>query len=121
MVGLAQLVRASDCGPEGRRFNSDIPPHEFYPTANSGGYASVVQRLVCKFSKLEMRFRLPPLAPEKNLRLSSGFFLPNIFYNKRKNYDKVLDFLDNLCYNGNIRTRSLSMKPRVRRAQPIRA
>ena len=27
MVGLAQLVRASDCGPEGRRFNSDIPPH----------------------------------------------------------------------------------------------
>lgn len=25
--------------------------------------ASVVQRLVCKFSKLEMRFRLPPLAP----------------------------------------------------------
>ena len=28
MVGLAQMVRASDCGPEGRRFDSDIPPHE---------------------------------------------------------------------------------------------
>ena len=55
LVGLAQMVRASDCGPEGRRFNSDIPPHTD---------ASVVQRLVCKFSKLEMRFRLPPLAPE---------------------------------------------------------
>ena len=27
MVGLAQMVRASDCGPEGRRFDSDIPPH----------------------------------------------------------------------------------------------
>ena len=27
MVGLAQLVRASDCGPEGRPFKSDIPPH----------------------------------------------------------------------------------------------
>ncbi len=27
LVGLAQMVRASDCGPEGRRFNSDIPPH----------------------------------------------------------------------------------------------
>ena len=27
MVGLAQMVRASDCGPEGRRFNPDIPPH----------------------------------------------------------------------------------------------
>ena len=29
-VGLAQLVRASDCGPEGRWFNSSIPPHEAY-------------------------------------------------------------------------------------------
>ena len=28
MVGLAQLVRASDCGPEGRRFEPDIPPQE---------------------------------------------------------------------------------------------
>ncbi len=28
VVGLAQMVRASDCGPEGRRFNSDIPPQE---------------------------------------------------------------------------------------------
>lgn len=27
MVGLAQMVRASDCGPEGRQFDSDIPPH----------------------------------------------------------------------------------------------
>lgn len=26
LVGIAQLVRASDCGPEGRRFNSDFPP-----------------------------------------------------------------------------------------------
>ena len=26
MVGLAQMVRASDCGPEGHRFNSGIPP-----------------------------------------------------------------------------------------------
>ena len=27
LVGLAQMVRASDCGPEGRRFDPDIPPH----------------------------------------------------------------------------------------------
>lgn len=27
MVGLAQMVRASDCGPEGRWFDSSIPPH----------------------------------------------------------------------------------------------
>ena len=26
MVGLAQLVRASDCGSEGHRFETDIPP-----------------------------------------------------------------------------------------------
>ncbi len=31
MVGLAQMVRASDCGPEGRRFDPDIPPHAFNP------------------------------------------------------------------------------------------
>ena len=31
MVGLAQMVRASDCGPEGRRFDPDIPPHTNNP------------------------------------------------------------------------------------------
>ena len=30
MVGLAQMVRASDCGPEGRRFDPDIPPPFLY-------------------------------------------------------------------------------------------
>ncbi len=25
-MGLAQMVRASDCGPEGHRFNPGIPP-----------------------------------------------------------------------------------------------
>ena len=33
---VAQLVRASDCGSEGRRFNSDQSPHklrgEWFPT-----------------------------------------------------------------------------------------
>lgn len=33
MVGLAQMVRASDCGPEGRRFDPDIPPHAAVPVA----------------------------------------------------------------------------------------
>ena len=54
MVGLAQMVRASDCGPEGRRFDPDIPPH-----------AGIVQWLVCKFSKLEMRVRFSLPAPKK--------------------------------------------------------
>ena len=27
MVDIAQLVSASGCGPEGRRFESDYPPH----------------------------------------------------------------------------------------------
>lgn len=26
MVSIAQLVRASDCGSEGRRFEPDLPP-----------------------------------------------------------------------------------------------
>ena len=29
MVGIAQLVRALDCGSRGRRFDSDYPPHLF--------------------------------------------------------------------------------------------
>lgn len=28
MVDVAQQVRASDCGSEGRRFEPDLPPHE---------------------------------------------------------------------------------------------
>ena len=64
MVGLAQMVRASDCGPEGRWFDSSIPPQE---------RASVVQRLVCKFSKLEMRVRFSLLAPEDSWALSGDF------------------------------------------------
>ena len=79
------MVRASDCGPEGRRFDPDIPPHTKYPVecielgtvASQGAIGSipishpikvfllagVVQRLVCKFSKLEIGFRLPSPAP----------------------------------------------------------
>ena len=30
MVGVAQLVRAPDCGSGGRRFESDHPPHTFF-------------------------------------------------------------------------------------------
>ena len=28
MVGVAQLVRVSDCGSEGRRFESGLPPQK---------------------------------------------------------------------------------------------
>ncbi len=49
MVGLAQMVRASDCGPEGRRFDPDIPPHTIVPEkcielgtdASQGAYGSI--------------------------------------------------------------------------------
>ena len=73
MVGLAQMVRASDCGPEGRGFNSHIPPQ----IKNAG----IVQRLVYQFSKLRMavRFRLP--AP---------FFME---------YVVNIDNLSEVCYN----------------------
>ena len=37
MVGLAQMVRASDCGPEGRRFDPDIPPHQWASKSDEHG------------------------------------------------------------------------------------
>ena len=79
LVGLAQLVRASDCGPEGRRFKPDIPPQiTFYILA------SVVQRLVCKFSKLEMRVRFSPLAPKKSLKFFRDFFIGSFYWKKHR-------------------------------------
>ena len=36
MAGVAQLVRASDCGPEGRGFDSRLPPHYFIGVSPSG-------------------------------------------------------------------------------------
>ena len=42
MVGLAQMVRASDCGPEGRRFDPDIPPQK-----SRQDYEVVVARFFC--------------------------------------------------------------------------
>ena len=66
MVGLAQLVRASDCGPEGRRFKSDIPPQ-------ISSYAGIVQRLVYKFSKLGMAVRFCLPAPFTKMRFRARF------------------------------------------------
>ena len=72
MVGLAQMVRASDCGPEGRRFDPDIPPHL--------QFAGIVQWLVCKFSKLEMRvrFSLPAPGMKEDESLLSSYFMPPV-------------------------------------------
>ena len=48
MVGIAQLVRAPDCGSGGRRFESDYPPHFFYIGVSSSGkttdFDSVIRR-----------------------------------------------------------------------------
>ncbi len=35
MVGVAQLVRASDCGPEGRGFDPHHPPHKSFSCVRS--------------------------------------------------------------------------------------
>ncbi len=40
MVGLAQLVRASGCGPEGRRFEPDISPQQHLLHQKSRFYTS---------------------------------------------------------------------------------
>ena len=36
MVGIAQLVRAPDCGSGGREFDSHYPPHFYKATEPSG-------------------------------------------------------------------------------------
>ncbi len=35
MVGVAQLVRASGCGSEGRGFEPHLPPHKFLSVINA--------------------------------------------------------------------------------------
>ena len=37
MVGIAQLVRVSDCGPEGRGFDPHFPPSQKRRSRFSGG------------------------------------------------------------------------------------
>ena len=55
MARLAQMVRASDCGPEGHQFDPGISP-QF-------NVAGIVQWLVYKFSKLGMRVQFSLPAP----------------------------------------------------------
>ena len=49
VVGIAQLVRAPDCGSGGHRFDSDYPPHFFYI------HFGVNQAIICKNSILGCR------------------------------------------------------------------
>ena len=48
--------------------------------------ASVVQRLVYKFSKLGMRVRLPPLAPEKVKISTCAYFLVSLECSRERFY-----------------------------------
>ncbi len=48
-VDVAQLVRASDCGSEGRRFESDLPPlKDSGETANFSVAVFFISSPVCK-------------------------------------------------------------------------
>ena len=55
MVGVAQLVRAPDCGSGGRRFDSDHSPHFLFPSLPGGVHALLV---VDDAEELEIAFRL---------------------------------------------------------------
>ena len=46
MVGVAQLVRVSDCGSEGRRFESGLPPHEKRRFVRSAFFYCIVSKKV---------------------------------------------------------------------------
>lgn len=51
MAELAQLVRASGCDPEGRRFESDISPHLWVKMNNQ-----VVANLVAEYIKARYEY-----------------------------------------------------------------
>ena len=70
MVGVAQLVRAPDCGSGGRRFESDHPPHTFF-------ISILGCRQAVRHSTLTAAFvGSNPATPAKNPRTSvRGFFL----------------------------------------------
>ncbi len=64
MVDVAQSVRASDCGSEGRRFETDLPPCRgdswifstasfFLEKCDKGTFLCVILKYFCKFTEFE--------------------------------------------------------------------
>ncbi len=65
MVGVAQLVRASDCGPEGRGFDPHLPPHII--EAPFDGVFFILER------KFKMRVILASASPRRKELLKKIF------------------------------------------------
>ena len=55
MVGLAQLVRASGCGPEGRGFDSHNSPHMMKADAAASAFFLLFTRLRGKKGGADIR------------------------------------------------------------------
>ena len=74
-VVVAQLVSASGCGPEGRRFESGLPPHSRY----DGGALTARPPFLCLKTSFRTKKHTPPrfaqgglLPPARLLGLGSG-------------------------------------------------
>ena len=58
-VVVAQLVSASGCGPEGRRFKSGLPPHFFcqnFGKKNMKPEKASLHGTQCRFMQRKLRF-----------------------------------------------------------------
>ena len=64
VVAVAQLVRASGCGPEGRRFESDQPPHLW----DHGGARKRISDFFCSESGTFRKIIVDPLCVPQSSR-----------------------------------------------------
>ena len=71
MVGIAQMVRASDCGPEGRGFDSHFPPLQCKDL--DGNIGILFCFLVCECAERHKNTKLKGEAKEKKEALFPAF------------------------------------------------
>ena len=81
MVGIAQLVSASGCGPEGHGFDSHYSPHKIYlvhigvsPSGKASDFDSDIRRFEsCHPSQIFWKTLYDPLAqPVEHLTFNQG-------------------------------------------------
>ena len=83
MVGIAQLVRALDCGSRGRRFDSDYPPHLYWAVAKSVRHGTLTAACVGS----------SPASPAKTL--------------KKIKYGPLAQLAEHLTFNQGVRSSNL--------------
>ncbi len=102
MVGIAQLVRALDCGSRGRRFESDYPPHLKYNT-RSGQASRIINNGVSPsgkatdFDSVISLVRIQPSQPIYKLQFCFRIVLIYL------NYEPLAQLAEHLTFNQGVR------------------